>query len=106
MSIQADPRVMRMTVGSVPNSASAHTQVGVSCVWGVSCTFFFRRGGGVSWACSRSFVASSFASLVWLATIAVIRAVGDANAAMRRGFSITLGMLHQQLSVGLLLSEI
>ncbi|CAM9779798.1 unnamed protein product [Pylaiella littoralis] len=26
MSIQADPRVMRMTVGSVPNSASAHTQ--------------------------------------------------------------------------------
>lgn len=28
MTIQADPRVMRMTVGAVPNSSSAHGQVG------------------------------------------------------------------------------
>lgn len=29
MSIQADPRVMRMTVGALPNSSSAHAQVGL-----------------------------------------------------------------------------
>lgn len=27
MSIRADPRVMRMTVGALPNSSSAHAQV-------------------------------------------------------------------------------
>lgn len=40
MSIQADPRVMRMTVGAIPNSSSAHAQVrgGGGC--------FSSRGGG------------------------------------------------------------
>lgn len=34
MSIQADPRVMRMTVGAIPNSSTAHMQVSaVLLVW-------------------------------------------------------------------------
>lgn len=46
MSIQADPRVMRMTVGAIPNSSTAHAQVILS-VYACCCGFPGGQGDGI-----------------------------------------------------------